>query len=114
SVFFHEPRWTSQHADEVYHAFVEHPDVGADDFITKLKGQMRGAGPAAQQLVAELLWALLLFPSNIKPRTKRQQVREYGRSQVATSTKTMPSSKRMSLSAWDRVDPDLTLIARRS
>jgi hypothetical protein len=40
SVFSQEPRWTSQHVDEVYHAFEEHPDVGADDFITKLKGHM--------------------------------------------------------------------------
>lgn len=76
SVFSQEPRWTSQRVDQVYHAFVEHPDVGADDFITKLKGQMRDAGPAAQQLAAELLWALLLFPSNMKSRTKRQQVRD--------------------------------------
>jgi 5-methylcytosine-specific restriction protein B len=27
-------------------------------------------------LVAEMLWALLLFPSNVKPRTKRRQVQE--------------------------------------
>ena len=76
SIFSQEPRWTSEHADEVYHAFVEHPDVGADDFITKLKGQMRDAGPAVQQLAAEMLWALLLFPSNIKSRTKRHQVHD--------------------------------------
>jgi hypothetical protein len=29
----------------VHNAFVDHPDVGADDFVTKLKGQMK---PAAQ------------------------------------------------------------------
>ncbi|MBV9502316.1 MAG: hypothetical protein JO138_23355 [Acidobacteriaceae bacterium] len=37
---------------------------------------MQGASAAAQQLVAEMLWALLLFPSNIRPKTKRQQVRD--------------------------------------
>jgi hypothetical protein len=37
---------------------------------------MKIASPAAQRLLAEMLWALLLFPSNMKGRTKRQQVRE--------------------------------------
>ncbi len=44
--------------------------------MTKLKGQMKTCSSSAQQLMAEMLWALLLFPSNMKPRTKRQQVRE--------------------------------------
>ncbi len=67
---------TAALVQEVYLAFVEHPDVGEDDFMTKLKGQMKNASPHAQQLMAEMLWALLLFPSNMKARTKRQQVRE--------------------------------------
>jgi 5-methylcytosine-specific restriction enzyme B len=62
--------------DEVHEAFVGHPDFGKDDFMTKLKGQMSRASPSAKRLMAELLWALLLFPSNMKARTKRQQVRE--------------------------------------
>lgn len=76
SLFSQNPLWTAQLVDEVYHAFVEHPDLGEDDFITKLKGQMRPASRPAQQLLAEMLWALLLFPSNMKARTKRQQVRD--------------------------------------
>jgi hypothetical protein len=68
--------WTVRLVDEVYHAFVEHPDYGADDFITKLKGQIRQVSPAAQQLVAEMLWVLLLFPSNMKARSKRKQISE--------------------------------------
>lgn len=60
----------------MYLAFVEHPDLGDDDFMTKLKNQMKPASPAAQQLMGEMLWALLLFPSNTKARTKRRQVRE--------------------------------------
>jgi 5-methylcytosine-specific restriction enzyme B len=59
----------------VYQAFVDHPDYRQDDFITKLKGQMATASVPTQQLMAEMLWALLLFPSNMKPRTKTQQVR---------------------------------------
>jgi hypothetical protein len=76
SLFSKSALWTTQLVDEVYHAFVEHPDFGKDDFITKLKGQLRAASPPAQQLLAEMLWALLLFPSNMKAGTKRQQVCE--------------------------------------
>jgi 5-methylcytosine-specific restriction protein B len=43
--------------------------------MTKLKSQMKNTSSAAQQLMAEMLWALLLFPSNIKQETKREQVR---------------------------------------
>jgi hypothetical protein len=76
SVFSEDARWTPPLVDEVYHAFVDHPDSSSDDFITKLKQQMRPVSAPAQQLVAEMLWTLLLFPSNMKARTKRQQVRD--------------------------------------
>jgi 5-methylcytosine-specific restriction protein B len=35
---------------------------------------METASPPVKRLMAEMLWALLLFPSNIKVSTKRQQV----------------------------------------
>jgi 5-methylcytosine-specific restriction protein B len=76
SAFSSEALWTASLVTEVFAAFVEHPDFGKDDFMTKLKRQMKGASPQAQQLMAEMLWALLLFPSNMKARTKRQEVRE--------------------------------------
>jgi 5-methylcytosine-specific restriction enzyme B len=68
--------WTPELVEEVHQAFVEHPDYGEGGFMTKLKGQMERASPSAQQLMAEMLWALLLFPSNMKAKTKRQQVRD--------------------------------------
>src|SRR5271169_866376 len=76
SLFSKTPLWTAGLVDEVHHAFVDNPDFGKADFIAKLKGQMGSAPPAAQQLTAEMLWALLLFPSNMKASTKRRQVRE--------------------------------------
>lgn len=76
SIFMKETRWTLPLVNEVYTAFVEHPDEGQDDFMTKLRGQMEKSSPSAQQLVSEMLWALLIFPSNMKARTKRQQVRD--------------------------------------
>ena len=66
--------WTAALVEEVFHAFVEHPDFSGDDFMTKLKKQVGSASAPAQQLTAEMLWALLLFPSNMKARTKRQQI----------------------------------------
>jgi 5-methylcytosine-specific restriction protein B len=75
SVFSAKSLWTDIVVNQVYQAFVKHPDYGSDDFMTKLKGQMSPASASAQQLMAEMLWALLLFPSNMKARTKAQQVR---------------------------------------
>ena len=75
SLLSHAELWQSNLVDEVRRAFVDHPDTGRDDFITKLKGQLREASPSAQQLTAEMLWALLLFPSNVRSETKRQHIR---------------------------------------
>jgi len=76
SLFLPDSLWTPAFVDNVYLAFVEHPDFGEDDFMTKLKGQMKNEHPPSQQLMAEILWALLLFPSNIKAGTKRRQVHD--------------------------------------
>ncbi len=76
SILSHSPLWTDDLVREVHHAFVDHPDYGADNFATKLKGQMSAASAPARQLMAEMLWALLLFPSKMKAKTKRQQVRD--------------------------------------
>lgn len=74
SIFSAQPLWTAALADEAYHAFVDHPDYSDDDFLTKLKKQMQNTSAGAKQLTAEMLWALLLFPSNIKAPRKRQQI----------------------------------------
>ncbi|AHF94175.1 hypothetical protein OPIT5_07650 [Opitutaceae bacterium TAV5] len=76
SVFSSGPLWTPENIAEVHNAFVDHPDEGGDDFSTKLKGQMEPASPSAKRLMAEMVWLLLLFPSNIKASTKRKQVGE--------------------------------------
>ncbi len=76
SVFSSGPLWTPENVAEVRSAFVDNPDEGKDDFTTKLKGQMAPASPSAKRLMAEMVWAILLFPSNIKVSTKRRQVGE--------------------------------------
>jgi hypothetical protein len=76
SVFSQQNLWTPTLLDEAYHAFADHPDYGDDDFMTKLKRQMQNASASAKQLMAETLWALLLFISNTGPAVKRQQIRD--------------------------------------
>jgi hypothetical protein len=76
SMFCNSQLWTPLLVGEARSAFVEHPDMGSDDFMTKLKRQMKNASSAAQKLMAEMLWALLLFPSNISVKTKRQHIHD--------------------------------------
>jgi 5-methylcytosine-specific restriction protein B len=76
SLFSAEALWTPALIEEVRTAFVDNPDEGGGDFMSKLKGQMAGASAAAQRLMAEMQYALLLFPSNVGPETKRRQVNE--------------------------------------
>jgi hypothetical protein len=53
SLFLPDSRWTASLVDEVYRSFVQHPDFGDDDFMTKLKGQMKNGSSPARQLMAE-------------------------------------------------------------
>src|SRR5262245_35993564 len=76
SVLSSSQLWAPSVIEEVRKAFVGHPDASEAKFGTKLKSQMKEASTRAQQLMAEMLWALLLFPTNVKPDTKRQQIRD--------------------------------------
>lgn len=66
--------WTSEVLDELDRRFVQNYDEGEGTFIQKLQGQLSGGSPECYQLMAELMWALNLFPSNIGPAVKRQNV----------------------------------------
>ena len=68
--------WTSVHLDELDRHFVRNLDEGEGNFLEKLEAQLRPSSPEAKQLMAELLWAMQLFPSNIGPRSKRDTVRQ--------------------------------------
>jgi 5-methylcytosine-specific restriction protein B len=65
------PVWTAGTADDLYHRFVEAPDLGSDSFITKFRGQLKGAPRSTVQLAAELLYLYLLAPTDIGLRAKR-------------------------------------------
>ncbi len=68
--------WTAQNVETLQRHFVERPDEGSDDFMTKLQRQLSDAGAPAQQLAAELMWVLLLFPYNVGAALKKRHVDE--------------------------------------
>lgn len=71
-----EALWTEANLDELDEKFVQNPDEGGANFLDKLRSQLAGATPASIRLMAELLWLLIIFPSNIGPAKKRETVTE--------------------------------------
>src|SRR5690606_7233428 len=76
SLFGDDSIWTAANLEEFTRAFIDHPDEGDDNFQTKLLNQLKDCSQPAKLLTAELMWVLLLFPTNINTETKRQQLLE--------------------------------------
>lgn len=74
SILGADPISTAQNFAALDLYFVQRPDAGDGSFYEKLKTQLADAPPDARKLMAELLWALFLFPSNITEETKREGV----------------------------------------
>lgn len=68
--------WTSTLLDELNRHFVQNLNAGEGKFLEKLRGQLDKASAPSRRLMAEMLWILLLFPSNITAASKRGTVRE--------------------------------------
>ncbi|MFA4951365.1 MrcB family domain-containing protein [Brevundimonas sp.] len=66
--------WTQTNIQELKSAFIGNPDEGGDSFVMKLRGQLSSAGPGVIQLASEMLWVMLLFPSNIGADKKRETI----------------------------------------
>lgn len=84
--------WTPENITEVKEAFIGHPDVGGDDFSTKLLRQMKDASTPAKKLMAEMLWALLVFPvtNNMSVETKVGQIQNIWSLSGEVLPKTIP------------------------
>ncbi|MDR6990974.1 AAA family ATPase [Luteimonas sp. 3794] len=67
---------TATNYDALDRYFVQRLDVGDGGFYEKLRAQLADAPSDARKLMAELLWALFLFPSNIGEDTKREGILE--------------------------------------
>lgn len=74
SLFSDKSLWNSANLQQVVAAFTDNPDGSSDSFFEKLERQMGDASPEAIRLMAELLWVLMLFQSNIRPKKKRETV----------------------------------------
>jgi 5-methylcytosine-specific restriction protein B len=66
--------WTADNIAALEEFFVENPKSGKANFMSKLEEQLRPAPEGAKLLAAEMLWFMLLCPSNIAPKTKRETV----------------------------------------
>lgn len=74
SLFGEESLWTLPNIEALHTYFVLRPETGSGGFYEKLKAQVADAPPSARRLMAEILWAVFLFPSNINKDTKRDAV----------------------------------------
>lgn len=75
SVFSDKMLWSVDNLTEVRKDFIDNPDEGDRTFLEKLEDQLRNSSAAAKQLTAEMLWLMLLCPSNITIKTKRDQIK---------------------------------------
>jgi MoxR-like ATPase len=65
SIFTGEPIWTATYVQELVTHFVQQPDTGEGGFLDKFRQQLATASQSARKLAAEMLWVMMLFPSNI-------------------------------------------------
>lgn len=75
SMFADGELWTGDLLREVQHHFIGNIEAQGDGFVDKLARQMADASPDAKRLMAELLWVMMLFPSNVGAASKRNLVR---------------------------------------
>lgn len=76
SMFTDQQVWTSENLDQLHKHYVLQPNAGDGSFLEKLAGQLQPASEAARMLMAEVYWALQLFPSNRAPGTKEADFRK--------------------------------------
>ena len=74
SLFNNKLVWTPESTDQLMHFFVDNLDWGEGNFLAKLERQLAPAAPEANQLAAEMMWVMLLCPSNVKPPKKRENI----------------------------------------
>lgn len=68
--------WTAANIAKVRSAFRDGTEEGSDGFLAKLQRQLEGQSDDIRELVGELLWILLIFPSNIGASKKRETIEE--------------------------------------
>jgi 5-methylcytosine-specific restriction protein B len=65
SLFSDRPVWTVEAVAQLNQYFVENLDWGTGNFLQKLDSQLTDASSDAKILAAEMMWVMMLCPSNI-------------------------------------------------
>ena len=66
--------WTLHNLEALNQFFVSRLDKGEGNFYEKLEIQLEPTGASAKQLAAEMLWFMLLCPSNVSASKKRETI----------------------------------------
>ena len=74
SVFDSAPIWNDETIASLNEHFVENLDYGEGGFLEKLEGQLSRSPIETKRLAAEMLWLMLLCPSNIGSERKRELI----------------------------------------
>lgn len=74
SLFTELSVWSSSTCQELIDFFVKNLDEGDGDFFAKLENQLEHSSPEAKVLASEMLWLMLICPSNIGPDSKRKSI----------------------------------------
>ena len=74
SIFSSERIWTLSNVEQLVTHYVNNLDDGDGGFLEKLEDQLSQATLEAKQLLGEMMWVMLLSPSNIGPVKKRENV----------------------------------------
>ena len=77
SLFFDDGRriWSKKNVDQLIEQYVHRPDLGKDDFFTKLSRQLGPTTDTAKLLAAEIFYILRLSQNNVKPDTKVENIK---------------------------------------
>jgi len=76
AVFSEMPLWTLEHFRQMEQYYVNRLDEGEGDFFQKLESQLAPAPPEVKQLAAEMMWVMLLCPSNLTFEAKRDSLQK--------------------------------------
>jgi 5-methylcytosine-specific restriction protein B len=74
SVFSERALWRLEYLEAIEQYYVNKIDETDRTFLEKLKEQLTPTAPETNELVAEMLWVMLLCPSNIRAEKKREDV----------------------------------------
>ncbi len=74
SVFSAASLWTLENLKALDIHFIQQPDAGEGNYFEKLEAQLAPTVPEVKKLAAEMLWMMLLCPSNVTASKKREGI----------------------------------------